>query len=385
MSTDEKYSPPHISYWELQQFLNYADILIVGSGIVGLSTAIHHKKLNPKSKVTVVERGILPSGASTKNAGFACFGSVSEILADLKHSTEDEVFSLVAKRVEGLRSLRNLLGDAAIGYNACGGYEIFRQEDAELFEKCLGILPEFNNRLKDDLNLDTTYSLVNDKIKLLGFEGVDHLLLNKYEGSVDTGKMMDAMLKMAAALGIRILNGMAVSSWTENNDWVDVNFDNGLTIKTGKVHFATNGFAKQLMPELDVQPARAQVLVTSEIPKLSVRGTFHLNEGFYYFRNVGNRILLGGGRNLDFRGEETTDLTTTDLIQNRLEQILAEIILPKTAFYIEHRWAGVMGVGEKKKAIVKQLSDRVSCSVRLGGMGVAIGTLIGKEAAEMLS
>ena len=43
-----------------------------------------------------------------------------------------------------------------------------------------------------------------------------------------------------------------------------------------------------------------------------------------------------------------------------------------------------MGVGNQKKAIVKQLSNNVFCGVRLGGMGVAIGSIIGKELAELV-
>jgi hypothetical protein len=43
-----------------------------------------------------------------------------------------------------------------------------------------------------------------------------------------------------------------------------------------------------------------------------------------------------------------------------------------------------MGVGNQKKAIVKQLSNNVFCGIRMGGMGVAIGSLVGKELAQLL-
>lgn len=377
--------PSSLSFWEIDQYLTNIDLLVVGSGIVGLTSAIFFKKANPKAKVVVVERGLLPSGASTKNAGFACFGSLSEILADLKTSPEDEVFELIAKRVSGLYELKHLLGDESIGYSACGGYEIFGDEDKELLEKCLDFLPKANQKLFDDLGLQNTYSLSSDDIKELGFRNVSQLILNQHEGSIDTGKMMNALIRLASSLDIRILNSFEVSNWSDDAGGANVSFENGLTVKPRKLHFATNGFAKKLMPELDVKPARAQVLITNEIPNLKVKGTFHLEEGFYYFRNMGNRILLGGGRNLDVTGETTTELETTQLIQNKLNELLQEVILPETPFEIEHRWAGVMGVGTKKKAIVKQFSDNVSCAVRLGGMGVAIGTLIGKESADMLT
>jgi glycine/D-amino acid oxidase-like deaminating enzyme len=146
----------------------------------------------------------------------------------------------------------------------------------------------------------------------------------------------------------------------------------------------TNGFAKQLIPELDVKPARAQVLVTSPIKDLSVEGCFHFDEGYYYFRNIDNRILLGGGRNLDFIGETTTEFNNTTLIVDRLKQMLEEMIIPGKSYHIEAIWSGIMGMGEQKNPIVKQVAPNIFCAVRLGGMGVAIGSLVGIEAVELM-
>jgi glycine/D-amino acid oxidase-like deaminating enzyme len=154
-------------------------------------------------------------------------------------------------------------------------------------------------------------------------------------------------------------------------------------IKTSKLLFATNGFSKDFFTE-DVKPARAQVLVTKPIKNLHIQGTFHLDEGYYYFRNIDNRILFGGGRNLDFQTEETTAFGQTEIVQNKLEEILRTVILPNTPFEIDQRWSGIMGVGHQKKAIVKQQSNHVYCGIRLGGMGVAIGSIVGKDLADLV-
>ena len=63
---------------------------------------------------------------------------------------------------------------------------------------------------------------------------------------------------------------------------------------------------------------------------------------------------------------------------------MKNIILPNTPFEIDHRWTGIMGVSTQKKTIVKQVSTNVYCGVRLGGMGVAIGSLIGEELANLV-
>ena len=115
----------NLSYWELKTWLNNVDYTIVGSGIVGLSTALHLKKKLPKAKIVILEKGLFPQGASTKNAGFACFGSLSEILQDLESHTTDEVVELVNQRHQGLQLLRHTLGDDALSYQQLGGTNYF--------------------------------------------------------------------------------------------------------------------------------------------------------------------------------------------------------------------------------------------------------------------
>ena len=70
----------NLSYWEYKTWLSNIDYTIVGSGIVGLNCALALREEHPHAKIVVLEKGVLPQGASTKNAGFACFGSISEIL-----------------------------------------------------------------------------------------------------------------------------------------------------------------------------------------------------------------------------------------------------------------------------------------------------------------
>ena len=194
--------------------------------------------------------------------------------------------------------------------------------------------------------------------------------------------MMQELLKQAVAANILLLNQQTVTSYTDAGNQVEVIL-NDFSFISKKILFATNGFANALTKGA-VQPARAQVLITEPIPNLDIKGTFHLDRGYYYFRNIGNRILLGGGRNLDFETENTTEFGQTKIVQNKLEDLLKNVILPNQDFQIAHRWSGIMGVGNSKKPVVSQLSENVFCGVRLGGMGVAIGSLIGTELADSI-
>jgi len=377
--------PPVFSYWEMVEHLSAIDVLVVGSGIVGLSTALHLKKLTPTLRVTVMERGPLPSGASTKNAGFACFGSLSELLDDLDRQSRDEVFSRVERRIKGLKLLRSMLGDEAIGYRSCGGFELFTQNDMALAERCLDLMPEANQLVQPFTGMQTTYSIRAGMAESMGMRSISTTIGNAAEGSIDTGRMMSALTKMARSQSVNIITGLGVRSVVDTGNGAELVLENGFTIKAGHVHVATNGFAKQLLPQLDVHPARAQVLITSPIEGLRVRGTFHMDAGYYYFRDIGDRILLGGGRNLDFAGETTSDAGLTVTIQNKLERLLNEVIAPNHPHQIAHRWSGVMGVGDTRDTLLKTISPHITCGVRLGGMGVALGSLVGLKSAELIA
>ena len=369
----------HLSYWEYKSWFQNIDFTIVGSGIVGLHAALNLRERFPESRILILEKGSLPEGASTKNAGFACFGSLSEIVDDLQTQSPEEVFKLISKRWEGLQLLRNRIGDEAMDFQQNGGYELFVEKDKAIFEECLEKLEDVNELLFP-LFKSPVFKVQKDSF---GFEKIQQqLIFNPFEAQIDTGTMMQKLLKLAYTEGILILNNQTVTDYQENDLEVKVVLDD-FAFSTKKLLFATNGFSKDLFSE-DVQPARAQVMITKPIPDLEIKGTFHLDKGYYYFRNIDNRILFGGGRNLDFKGETTTNFGNTNLIQNELERLLKEVILPNHKFEIEHRWSGIMGMGQTKNPIVKRLSTHVYCGVRLGGMGIAIGSLVGKELADLV-
>ncbi len=368
-----------LSYWELKNWFTNVDFTIVGSGIVGLHCALEVRTRFPKSKILILEKGVLPQGASTKNAGFACFGSISEIIDDLKSHSEQEVIQLIQKRKLGLQLLRNRLGDATIDYKQYGGYELFLKNDSNFYEECISNIP-FVNAVLESVFKGNVFAKKRDSFQFGNI--FEETIYNPFEGQIDTGNMMQALLKEAILKDILILNQQHVTSFEDLNDKVMV-VTNETSFITNKLLFATNGFASELIKQ-EVEPARAQVLITKPIENLNIQGTFHLDKGYYYFRNIGNRILFGGGRNLDFEGETTTDFSQSKIIQDKLEELLKTVILPNQNFEIQNRWSGIMGVGTSKKPIVKQISNNVYCGVRLGGMGVAIGSVVGKELAELV-
>ena len=374
--------PTTLSFWERESFFKNIDVAIIGSGIVGLSAALSLRARAPKLSIAVIERGALPEGASTRNAGFACFGSVTELLDDLKNMTENAVFTLVEQRFKGLERLRKRVGDKNLRYEAFGGYEIFKNTEGSVFKECSDILPYFNKHLAAITGKKATYQVSTSDF---GFQKtLPQMIHNTAEGQLNTGEMMRTLLTLARKNGINIFNGLKIDTLSENTEGVTLWTSEGWAFQAKHVIVATNGFARQLMPDLPVEAVRNQVLVTKPIANLKLKGSFHYDKGYIYFRNIGNRLLIGGGRNRDFQTETTAAFGVTDNIQNSLNMLLKTTILPQQMIEIDSMWSGILGVGSVKKPIIERLSRHIIVAVRMGGMGVAIGSLVGEEAANLI-
>ena len=381
---------PLLSYWEKDTFYKDLDVAIIGSGIVGLTSAIYLKKASPDLKVAILERGTLPIGASTRNAGFACFGCPTELLDDLDKRSEKEVFELVDTRWRGLIELRSLVGDQNLRYIQCGGYEIFSSEDIAIFERCLDNLGTFNKYLLEITGQENVYTIHNHAIRAFGFQNIVKMIRCKMEGQLHPGSMIQSLLRLVSELNIPIFNGINIEHIETFSESATLTTNEKWKISSKKVLVATNGFARQLFPEIELWPARNQVLVTQPVNNLPFNGCFHYDKGYFYFRNVVtevpgySRILLGGGRNLFPESENTSEFGFTGEIQEVLLKMLTEVVYPHGPVKVDHWWSGILGTGNSKHPILKMVNPNVAVAVRLGGMGIAIGAHLGKQATALL-
>ena len=373
-----------LSFWEKKNFIKY-DYIIIGAGITGLSTACSIKEKNPKASVLVLERGIFPTGASTKNAGFACIGSLSEKLSDLELMGESKFLQVIQDRISGLGMLRKRLGDENIGFQNNGGFELeLRRKKIEV-----GQMEKMNALLKTIFS-DNVFHVFPNLIETFGFnkEMVSNIIVNPIEGQIDTGLMMQTLWNYSGILQIKIITGAEVLNIEELPDKVEVSVksdaDEPLVFNAEKIAVCTNAFTKKLFPDFDITPGRGQVLCTSPIDNLKIKGIYHFEEGYYYFRNFEDRIIFGGGRNIDFEKETSTDLVINESIQQQLEFYLEEMIIPGKKYSIEHRWSGIMAFGKNKLPIIERVGDRIVVGARLNGMGIALGSKIADDLSNML-
>ncbi|MEN9685598.1 MAG: hypothetical protein RLZZ28_1384 [Bacteroidota bacterium] len=375
--------PHSFSIWEKETYYARQDIIIAGAGLMGLWAALELKERSPHLKITIIERKSTPGGASMRNAGFACFGSPTELLSNAKLLGTDAMLQLVETRYKGIEKINASFTAAAIGYDACGGYECINS-NTNNGSNWNDELNELNKALAEITGHKQVFTFANEKLVDFGLIGFEGLIQNEMEAALHSGKLVSCLTRKAQDAGITILYGLAICNWEKQGQNICINTLQDISFSAKQLLFCTNAFTSQLLPQLTVTPARGQIILTSPIEGLALKGSFHYELGFYYWRNLGNRILLGGARNLAFDEEETLDLAGSVFIRNALESFLHKHLDTKYPFSIEQHWSGIMGFTQDRKPLVTQISDGIFASIACNGMGVALTPMIAENTAKLM-
>ncbi len=366
-------SEPKRSYWEKELYNQKHNLIVVGAGLTGLSSAYFFKKKHPDAKILVVDRGFYPIGASTRNAGFACIGSVGELVSDLELETEEVIKQRIQDRYNGLLLLRETLGDENIDYDACGGWEIFTDPDE--YARLTEYVPHLNSIMEEMIGEKEVFEAGT----YLSFPS----FFNRVEGMLHPGKMIRTLYEKCIQSGIEF-------RWNTNIDHIDteknlVSTQSHIRFQADRLIIATNAFTNSVFPKINIKPGRGYVFITKEIDQLKWKGTFHYNKGYVYFRNVGdNRILIGGGRNVNYDAETTSEFGVNQEIKKYLVSFANDTLELPDGWQIEQEWSGIMGFTESKSYILENIDKNCVLAAGLSGMGVALGMNLGKKASELV-
>lgn len=372
------------SYWERTALELEWDAVVVGGGFVGCWAALHLKRKKPHWSVGVLERSAFGAGASTRNAGFACFGSPTELLDDLAQESEARVWDRVERRWRGLSLWQSAFSSQDLLWEPLGGHELFQKHESGRAHQTQEALADLNRSMKSITGQDEV------------FQAMDHLPGMQWqygvkisgEAQLHPGKALLVLQQECQRAGIHFVFGADVApfvQWERTNAGWQLPTSRG-TVAAQRVGLCTNGATSALFPEWPVVPARGQVVLTHPLPSSPYRGTFHADAGYLYFRNVGDRLLLGGARNHFRAQEQTDDRNTTQEVTGYLEQFLQDVLLPGVPVSVDQTWAGTMAFGpnNEKDPLLAQHAPGLWSAVRLGGMGVALAPVLGEVLADGL-
>ena len=322
-----------------------ADVLVIGGGIAGTSL-VHHLAKRRFSAV-LVERKHLAAGASGRNAGFLlagvadCYAEAVRIFGREKarevwHIT-DENHDRMLEAVERDDVGHRRLGSATL---ASGDEERARLEESD-------------QMLRED-----------------GFEARwdGERLLNPRDGEVNPAAMVGALARRAKQGAIR--EGVNVTSIESRRDEVTVRAGD-LECRAGVVILATNAYTPLLLPEVKIQPTRAQMLASAPLSRSVCDVPTYSHFGYRYWRQLPTgEVLIGGWRDTAMAAEITDEDEPTDQIQEHLDGHLAAM---SGNGEVTHRWAGIMGFTESGLPLVGPVDGRRNVYLCAGFNGHGMG------------
>ncbi len=375
--------PHHQSIWITETYRNNYDIIIVGGGLLGLWTAYEFKKKYTGLSIAIFEAGHPPGGASLRNAGFACFGSPTELIADIQKN-EEQAWALVQQRFNGIEKIKQVVGTAAINFEQCKGYECLQlnQHEIPVFEQQLLLL---NQGLQTITGSAACFQLQNNLLQQWHIKGLNTLVENKFEGCLHSGLLHHHLKERVLKAGVKYHYGVEAIKYTCGTT-IQLYTSNG-RYSCKKLLFTNNAWLSKWFPQLHITPARGQIIVSPPVNNLTIKGSFHFNEGYVYFRHLpGNRVLIGGFRNLAFEEEATLEMAPNNYLQQQLHQFLithfTNVNWPPLAQFTT--WSGIMAMTPDKQPVLNKVDENIYAAMCCNGMGVALAPVFAEKVISFM-
>lgn len=352
-----------------------ADLVIVGGGYVGLSTAYWISEFRPDLKIVVLERSHVGAGASGRNAGFLTKGS-----ATFYKSLTDEWGAEGAKNIyQFAEESLNLVHQHVLKSSPEIKFE--KTTSLTLFQNEAGKKSWENSDFKPaDLNFEWKNSEELASSIQSKFVGAYE---NGSEYKVDPIQLVHSLKKTLEARKIQVIDSLSAFEITENGISTEIN-----NIKCKQVVMALNGYFPQFHSAFRdiIFPRRAQMLAVEledDIDSLSLH--YDSPERVYWRKSFDKTLLIGGKRLLDEAGEVGDFEKISPKIQAGLESYLKDFLQVK--YKVLHRWSGTMGFTEHELPLITKAEAPLDSYVIGGfsGHGMGLGFRSAQEMAMLVT
>jgi glycine/D-amino acid oxidase-like deaminating enzyme len=356
-----------------------ADVLIVGSGLTGLSATLRLARAG--KAVVVVDSGQIASGASSINGGMVSpdiKAGIQLIFADHGPELGREMWEATVRSVDIVSDLAASESiDAQIVRGGMAALGAGAAAQAK-FEKSVAWYRENVGVDWEVLGPDRVGEAV----------GGDHFTTALFEPEglgIQPARFVFGLAERAAAAGAILVADCRAISIEKDGAGFRVDTSNG-PVRAGDVVLATNGYTtNEPSPELArrVVPVGSYIIVTEPLGERAAavfpRGSMAYTKKRllnYMRRTPDDRILIGGRRNLH-PGLDLEE-SAADLRRQLLECFpdLADVA-------ITHVWGGKLGVTFDLVPHMGQI-DGVWYALGYSGHGVGLSTLMGHELGGML-
>ncbi|MBI1800309.1 MAG: FAD-binding oxidoreductase [Chloroflexi bacterium] len=374
---------PYQDYRSTPDLPQTAEVVVIGGGITGVSTAYWLRKNGVE--VTLVERRGLSGGATGRNGGHISPGTgerfsesvkrygiaIARAVWDYSHQTAEGVRAFVAEH--GVACELRFNGSVSLALHP---------EELPLVQESAEEMAKYN--------LGGEYwdaATCAERTRSEDFLGG---IYRPTAGQLWPAKLVFAVAEQAIRLGANVQTQTAVQAVERTDGGLTVKTDRG-EIQAQQVVHATNAWTRHLLPFLEgkITPVRGQVIVTEPAPRLWNFG-LSTNFGYEYFmQRPDRRIVLGGMRWLTPSIEVGTDDDTVvePTVSKGLHEFLPLHFHDLRGLRVEQEWTGIMGFSADRNPLIGPLPDRPGEYVAAGftGHGMPMTFYAGKAIAEMIA
>lgn len=345
-----------------------ADIVIVGAGFVGLSTAYWISEYRPDLKIIVLDRNQIGAGASGRNAGFLTKGSATFYKSLAKEWGSEKAGELKSFAEASLQLVyeKILKPSTDISFKKTSSLTLFQTERSKI---------EWSD---DSFKAETFgFNWMNEAALPSGLRG-------KFYGAYESGpeykinpvQLLNTLHKILLARNVRVI---------ENHSAFELNAQGVLTeynqIKCAKVILALNAYTPQFHTGFKglISPRRAQMLAVELEGELESSALHYDSPERVYWRKTDEKtLIIGGKRLLDEENEQGDFEKNSSIIQKGLEDYITQQL--KLRFKVIHRWSGIMGFTQHELPYSTKIEAALEAYMIGGFSGHGMG--FGFKAAE---
>jgi glycine/D-amino acid oxidase-like deaminating enzyme len=357
--------PTGSSYWLEEphepllhrRFEGRAEVAVIGGGVTGCSCALTLAARGVR--VRLYEAREIAGGASGRNGGFALRGATPPYDETRRLLDVERARLLMELTERSLDRMEELAGDA---FQRVGSLRLASDETER------DALRREHDALREDgFAVEWVGELAPPLDRLyLG------AILHPADGALQPARWVRRLAAHAVAAGADVREGEGVLVDELDADVIVV---------------AGDGFTAGLLPELAgiVRATRGQVLVTEPLRELRYERPHYAREGYDYWQQLPDgRLVIGGSRDAAFETEQTDLEATSDLVQARIEALVAQLAGYRPQ--VTHRWAGIWGTTPDLQPLVGPVPAREGVWVAGGysGHGNALGLACGDLVARAI-
>jgi len=369
---------------EEQTLPDAAEFIVVGGGIVGLSTAYWLARAG--AAPLLLEREGIGAGATGRNGGFLPVGTAEDYDASVARLGRERARALLSLTLENRRLADELFGVEEIDCDLrpCGHLHLALDDHEQQVNRRLAALLTEDGCRTDYLDRAGAQAMVATRFG----PSITGGLYFRDIGLLHSGKLVRGLAAAAVRRGARLTRA-AVQEIDGRRGGTCLVTERG-TVDGGAVAIAVNAWTGSLLPALRpmITPVRGQVLATAPIKPVFRTGMTALTTATeeYWQQAPDGSIILGGCRAIrPDRDERVLDVTPTEDVQSALERVLPGLFPEIGPLRVTHRWAGTMAFTRDRLPIAAPLPGSNGWSVGgFSGNGMSLGLIFGRILADAL-